>query len=859
MIHILVLILTLGSGIQLRAAGTCLNDPNNSRFNNPVCTAGDVRIAQINLVSGPASCVAGTTIQVQLQATTVATSNQRYDVGYFIALNGNSAKTGDCYHDYLPPPLSTATTGAMSPYYDGDGDQCGDIKKGINTIRNIGADVSMNPNAPPVILNLLCQDNSGNGTVDVSACTSWDNNTKGTCMSVADAYPGTPSKCDCGVYELNIQVQTGCQSANDCEDNNPCTNHACVNHQCIYTDKPSGSPCNDGNLCNTNDQCDGSGQCIGTPVVCTGDICQNAGACDPLTGLCINPDKPDGTKCDNGDPCTVNDKCLAGECEGTPVVCNTPGICEENPGQCINGTCNYNDAPSGTPCAGGAGTCDGNGGCGEGDPCVTAEDCGVIECLTAQCINNLCTYMEDPNCIGCTAETVETDCLGSVGDNCIIASCDPNTFQCIYSSRVCSSNSSCLIDSCDPALPGGCFTTPDDSLCPVGDQCSEPICTDQGCELEPTTGNPCISNVPCEINALCNNGVCIGTNSCQAPDSCSTANCDSGQCVISSCLPPTFCNEATSTCAQCGPGHGCEGNLVCNENGICVGCEIDAQCISGDICVIGTCLNQECHYNLNQACLPPPQCLTDAQCFSQDQCVLGTCVDEKCEYSLNPSCLPPPECSLDINCSTGDPCILGTCVDQECHYSLNPNCQAGPQCQIDAQCISHDQCVVGSCVLGECQYTLNQECLPPPECNLDIHCHEGDRCVIGNCIDEECVYSLNQACIPPVSPPLVAPPVMVPVPTPVPVAPPVPQPVVIEPGPAIAVEEAPSIEVATKHRGDNNSSVNRAPRSPEPKKSGSCASAGNIEGTHLWMIALVILWMLKRKRPQNQLINHINL
>ena len=69
------------------------------------------------MISGPVSCVAGASIQVQLQAHTVATANQRYDVGYFIALNGNDARTGDCYHDYLSAPLSKVTNGMNSPYY----------------------------------------------------------------------------------------------------------------------------------------------------------------------------------------------------------------------------------------------------------------------------------------------------------------------------------------------------------------------------------------------------------------------------------------------------------------------------------------------------------------------------------------------------------------------------------------------------------------------------------------------------------------------------------------------------------------------------------------------------------------------
>ncbi len=794
----LVFILCSFNAVFVCAAGTCLNDPNNGRFNNPNCVADDVKIAQLNIISAPVSCVAGTTIQVQLQAHTVATANQRYDVGYFIALNGNDARTGDCYHDYLPPPLSKVTNGMNSPYYDGDNDQCGDIKKNINTIRNIGADVSMSSNAPPIMLTVLCNDSNGNGTVDVSACTSWDNNTKGACMSAADAYPETPSKCNCDNYELNINVEVGCQSASDCNDNNPCTDQICENHACVYMNKISGTPCDDQNLCSTNDQCNGAGQCIGTPVFCSGDICHNAGTCDLATGLCNNPNKTDGTKCDNGDPCSVNDKCISGECVGTPATCNTPGLCQVGPGQCEGGTCYYNNAPPGTSCNGDTGQCDDNGGCGEGDACNISSDCVLIECLIAECVESICTYSQDFNCFECTPETVDTDCLGALGDNCIIATCDPNTLQCIYSSKLCSSGVDCLIDSCDPQIPGGCFSTPDDSLCPTGDQCSEPICTTQGCELEPTTGNPCISNVPCEVNAVCFNGICAGINSCEAPDSCSTADCDFGQCVISTCLAPTYCNEESSACVQCGPGHACEGDLVCNQDGICVGCESDFHCVSGDPCVIGTCLNQECHYNLNQACVPSSQCLIDAQCISQDQCVLGSCVDKKCEYRSNPDCLPANECEISADCKTNDRCIIGDCIEGTCFYSL----------------------------------------------------------------DQTCIPSSTQPCPAPAVVPVPIPtptPIPVPtpisVPTPIPVATPAPV-VVAEPQPVeiaeipVVVPQTPAVEaIDRKYRSDNVSVLDSAPKSDSSTKPSSCANT-NAKDLHLWILVLLLLWMSKRARQK---------
>ncbi|WP_437294454.1 PKD domain-containing protein [Sorangium sp. So ce426] len=56
------------------------------------------------------------------------------------------------------------------------------------------------------------------------------------------------------------------------------------------------------------------------PSLCAGvtcappDACHVAGACDPRTGLCTNPNAPDDTACDDGDPTTAESICVSGAC-----------------------------------------------------------------------------------------------------------------------------------------------------------------------------------------------------------------------------------------------------------------------------------------------------------------------------------------------------------------------------------------------------------------------------------------------------------------------------------------------------------------------------------------------------------------
>ena len=171
------------------SAQTCVDDLT-SRANN--CTANDVTIASLAVRPGgviDGCAFVGDTATVNVQATLVAGAADRYDLGIFIALDGGTARTGSCLHEWLPPPLqplgSDDPSSGVGPYLDseGGGDTCGDIKQGISTLRNIDN------------LTLPCVDTDNDGIVDVGTVVSWDNNTAGLCTSIAQTVPGTVAKC----------------------------------------------------------------------------------------------------------------------------------------------------------------------------------------------------------------------------------------------------------------------------------------------------------------------------------------------------------------------------------------------------------------------------------------------------------------------------------------------------------------------------------------------------------------------------------------------------------------------------------------------------------------------------------------
>ena len=57
-------------------------------------------------------------------------------------------------------------------------------------------------------------------------------------------------------------------------DGNDCTDESCTDNVCVYTNTPSGTPCDDGRWCTVGEECDGSGDCTGGDPRCKpGQIC----------------------------------------------------------------------------------------------------------------------------------------------------------------------------------------------------------------------------------------------------------------------------------------------------------------------------------------------------------------------------------------------------------------------------------------------------------------------------------------------------------------------------------------------------------------------------------------------------------
>jgi hypothetical protein len=187
---------------SVATTGVCMEDAAGFALN---CTANDVRIAEataITTVDGAPldSCIEGTTFS--FRATFLVDRSgggSNFDIGlYFGTAGQGNARNGTCGVNVITPfdPL----TGLGSTNFvqlDGAGDTCGDI------------DAAHDPQVVVVqVDDVLCKAGA-DGKLSLPACTSWrQSGSNGLCDGVEDAFPGSPSKCNCNdAFTVDIEVR----------------------------------------------------------------------------------------------------------------------------------------------------------------------------------------------------------------------------------------------------------------------------------------------------------------------------------------------------------------------------------------------------------------------------------------------------------------------------------------------------------------------------------------------------------------------------------------------------------------------------------------------------------------------------
>ncbi len=315
-----------------------------------------------------------------------------------------------------------------------------------------------------------------------------------------------------------------------------------------------GTACDDGNACTQADTCQ-AGVCVGAnPVVCLADECNNAGTCNPSTGLCSAPTpKANGTSCgDAGSACVNQDTCVAGVCQdngfaASGTACGTQGV-----------ACQNNDACDG------AGTCTDNGNVADGTACGSNVD---TECSNPDtCLAGACNPNDEAIGVACGTQGVACQ----VNDTCNGAgACTDNGN--VADGTACGSNADTECSNPDTCLAGAC--NPNDELigfacgtqgvaCQVNDTCNGAgACTDNG---NATDGSACGSNVDTE---------------CSNPDTCLAGACNLNNEAIG-----FACGTQGVACQN---NDACDGAGTCTDNGnvadgTACGSNVDTDCSNPD-------------------------------------------------------------------------------------------------------------------------------------------------------------------------------------------------------------------------------------------------------------------------------------
>jgi len=457
-----------------------------------------------------------------------------------------------------------------------------------------------------------------------------------------------------------------CTSAADCDDHDPCTTDTCdAVNVCEHTTAPDGTACSDGNACTQTDTCQ-AGVCTGTnPITCPApDQCHVVGTCNPATGICSDPAKPDGSACNDGSACTQTDTCQGGVCTGTnPVTCPAPDQCH------VAGTCN----PATGLCSNPAKP-DGSA-CNDGDACTQTDTCQGGTCTGT-------------NPVTCPAP-----------DQCHVAgTCDPATGVCSNPAKpdasACNDGDACTqTDTCQ----GGTCTGTNPVTCPAPDQChvagtcnpATGVCSNPA----KPDGSACSDGSACTQTDTCQSGTCIGSNpvTCPTPDQCHLAG---------TCNPSTgVCsNPAKPDGSACSDGDACTQTDTC-QGGACTGAN-PVVCTALDQChVVGTC-NPATGVCSNPTVPDGSACNDGDACTQTDACQGGTCT------GANPvTCPAPDQCHVAGTCNPA----TGVCS--------NPAKPDGSACNDDDACTQTDACHGGICT------GTNPVTCPTPD-----QCHDSGAC-----------------------------------------------------------------------------------------------------------------------------------
>jgi len=343
-------------------------------------------------------------------------------------------------------------------------------------------------------------------------------------------------------------------------------------------------------------------------VVCSAkDICHTAGTCDPGTGVCSNPAKPNCTLCGGGqldcdgnpaNGCETNVNSDIDHCGGCATVCSSTN----NTPTCVAGQCVVNQ------CNVGYGNCNGSAidGC-EINLMTNPAHCGA--CGTVCSANNGTPSCVNGQCVASTCNAGFADCNGLSLDGCEINTTN-NPLNCGGCGNICSPNNatpSCTAGQCIENCHAGfadCNGWAVDG-CEISISNNAFNCGGCGIVCSANNGTPSCVAGQC-VASTCNAGFAdcngSGLDGCEINTTNNPLNCGScgnicspnnatPSCVASQCIES--CNAGFADCNS-GAVDGCEVNIM-NDLFNCGGCgNVCSPNNATSSCTAGQCI-ETCH------------------------------------------------------------------------------------------------------------------------------------------------------------------------------------------------------------------------------------------------------------------------
>jgi hypothetical protein len=628
-----------------------------------------------------------------------------------------------------------------------------------------------------------------------NACTSnGDCASPATCISGSCGLKANGTACADGVECKSAFCRQGVCCATECNSTcKSCNASAATSGTCTNVAVGGSDPakiCADMGAasCGTNGVCDGSGACqryaagtICAPASCPTGMstqsnarsCDGAGVCKPATTTACAPYVCNGTTacnsactkdadcvmgqtCDlktnlcgafqrQGQPCSASAKCLSGLTCLDGVCCASASclMCQACNVTGSAGTCA--NVPAGTAeprgmCAPG-GTCGNTGACNGAGACQKQDT--TVSCAAATCTGS--TAKAEAHCDGMGS------CGAAVSINCSPYVCGPNACK-----TACTTNDDCLAPfTCQGSgSTKSCALKPNGVACSAGSECISGNCVDGVCCGTPS----CPACNSCGVNgagscaplgagatdARCGaTSPCGKTNVCDGAGACrnSTAVCQAAACNGTTFTPAQSCAGTAATACPAGTPTSC-GAYACDvATGCKTTCAADTDCAAGSFCnPAGKCISRGTQGD---------------SCSKDNECGAGHCVDGVCCNTTGTSCPLCQACNVTGSkgtcafvgtgasephglCATGGVCgNTGACAaDQSCAKASTatmcgpPTCSAGTETRA-AFCDGAGSCaapVVRACDPFVCGPTA---CLTV--CVLDTDCIPGDYCAGGTC------------------------------------------------------------------------------------------------------------------------------